>query len=99
MTATIPASGAPKGSSYWGLASVLAIGAAPALGFWVYQHGWTALCLELTVAEPADGDDRVAAARRSHGRTDASHEPKPGGPARTAVVEWRVLLPVGRHWR
>lgn len=47
MTATIPASRRAEGLSYWGLATVLAVGAAPALGFWVYRHGWPALCLEI----------------------------------------------------
>jgi MFS family permease len=49
MTSTIPAARRAEGISYWGLASVLSIGAAPALGFWVYHHGWTALCIELSV--------------------------------------------------
>lgn len=47
MTATIPASRRAEGLSYWGLATVLAIGAAPAIGFWVYHFGWFALCLEI----------------------------------------------------
>src|SRR5690606_8345372 len=47
MTATIPASRRAEGLSYWGLATVLAIGVAPAVGFWVYHYGWFALCLEL----------------------------------------------------
>jgi MFS family permease len=47
MTATIPASRRAEGLSYWGLATVLAVGVAPAIGFWVYHHGWLALCLEL----------------------------------------------------
>jgi hypothetical protein len=47
MTSTIPTSRRAEGLSYWGLATVLAIGVAPALGFWVYQYGWFVLCLEL----------------------------------------------------
>ncbi len=47
MTSTIPPSRRAEGLGYWGLASVLAIGTAPPIGFWVYQFGWTALCLEL----------------------------------------------------
>lgn len=49
MTATIPESRRAEGLSYWGLASVSAIGAAPALGFWVYHHGWAVLCAELAI--------------------------------------------------
>ncbi|HYN10742.1 MAG TPA: MFS transporter [Vicinamibacterales bacterium] len=48
MTATIPASRRAEGLSYWGLTSILALGAAPALGFWVHRFGWATLCLEIT---------------------------------------------------
>src|SRR6185436_10014339 len=44
MTSTLPASRRAEGLGYWGLSSVLAIGAAPVIGFWVYRHGWAALC-------------------------------------------------------
>ena len=27
---------------------MLAFGAAPILGFWVYHHGWVTLCVEMT---------------------------------------------------
>lgn len=47
MAATIPASRRAEGLGYWGLASVSAIAAAPALGFWVYRHGWVTLCVEI----------------------------------------------------
>jgi MFS family permease len=47
MTATIPASRRAEGLSYWGLTSVLAVGAAPALGFWVHRFGWFTLCVEI----------------------------------------------------
>ncbi|MFI5179089.1 MAG: MFS transporter, partial [Vicinamibacterales bacterium] len=47
MAATIPASRRAEGFGYWGLASVMAIAAAPAVGFWVYRHGWATLCAEI----------------------------------------------------
>lgn len=47
MAATIPASRRAEGLGYWGLASVSAIAAAPAVGFWVYHHGWVTLCVEI----------------------------------------------------
>ena len=47
MTATIPASRRAEGLSYWGLTSVLAVGTAPALGFWVHRFGWFTLCIEI----------------------------------------------------
>ena len=48
MTSTIPPSRRGEGLGYWGMASVFAMGAAPAIGFWLYRHGWFALCVELT---------------------------------------------------
>jgi MFS family permease len=47
MTATIPAARRAEGLSYWGLTSIIALGAAPALGFWVHRFGWATLCLEI----------------------------------------------------
>jgi MFS family permease len=49
MTAAIPATRRGEGLGYWGLASVMAMGAAPAIGFWVYNHGWAVLCGELAL--------------------------------------------------
>ena len=49
MTSTLPPGRRAEGLGYWGLASVFAVGAAPALGFWVYRHGWVTLCVEMTV--------------------------------------------------
>ena len=49
MTSTLPPGRRAEGLGYWGLASVFAVGAAPALGFWVYRHGWVTLCIEMTV--------------------------------------------------
>jgi len=49
MTATIPVARRAEGISYWGLTSALAVAVAPATGFWIYRHGWDALCLVLVV--------------------------------------------------
>ena len=100
MTATIPEGRRAEGLSYWGLSSITAIGAAPALGFWVYRHGWFALCVELVVLNLLMAliawllpDDREEAASA---REELEHQPRPLG--RNAVhlirdhVEWRVLF-------
>ena len=98
MTATIPESRRAEGISYWGLTSALAVGVAPAIGFWVYHHGWAALCVVLVVLNLLMAliawrlpDDRressfIAArgARRSSGRW--------GLTPRSSIVEWRVLV-------
>jgi MFS family permease len=92
MTSTLPAERRAEGIGYWGLASVLAVGTAPALGFWVYGLGWTALCIEITVLNLLMAaiawwlpDDHVGA----HGydaATVAAAKPHP-----RRIVEWRVL--------
>lgn len=48
ITSIIPESRRAEGIGYWGLSSVIALAAAPPLGFWVYSYGWTALCLEIS---------------------------------------------------
>ena len=62
-TATIPPARRAEGLGYWGMASILAIGIAPSLGFWVYRFGWRVLCLELAVLNAADDDGGLVAAR------------------------------------
>lgn len=90
MMAIIPESRRAEGLSYWGLSSVLAIGAAPAIGFWVYRHGWFTLCIELTILNVAMGliawqlpEDHATAA------TDAQNPANPAASGRG--IEWRVL--------
>lgn len=46
MTTGLPPARRAEGLGYWGFASVGAIAVAPPIGFWVFQFGWTALCLE-----------------------------------------------------
>lgn len=93
MTSTLPPTRRAEGLGYWGLTSVIAIGAAPAIGFWVYAHGWVALCVEITVLNILMGviawrlpDDHHGA----EGRESAS-EPPAAHPGHH-VIEWRVLL-------
>jgi MFS family permease len=96
MTSTLPPSRRAEGLGYWGLASVVAVGAAPVIGFWVYSQGWTALCVEITTLNLLMAviawrlpDDHHGA----HGR-----EPASGGPEAAVAhaphhhIEWRVLL-------
>jgi MFS family permease len=46
MAGSIPPARRAEGLGYWGLASIFAIAVAPPIGFWVFQFGWRALCLE-----------------------------------------------------
>lgn len=91
MTATIPVSRRAEGLSYWGLTSILALGAAPALGFWVHRFGWATLCFEIVALNLIMAgiawwlpDDR----NPDHA---SSPEPHASSPL-FRLVEWRVLL-------
>ena len=91
MTSTLPAARRAEGLGYWGLASVLAVGAAPVLGFWMYRHGWVALCVEMTALNLIMGviawrlpDDHHGA----HGHDPMAPVMHPAAHA----IEWRVLF-------
>jgi MFS family permease len=92
MTATLPPSRRAEGLGYWGLSSVVAIGVAPALGFWMYGRGWTALCIELTILNLLMALIAWRLPDDHHGAQ--GHDPQapvmehPGH----MVIEWRVLL-------
>ncbi len=97
MTSTLPPSRRAEGLGYWGLASVVAVGAAPVIGFWVYSQGWTALCIEITTLNLLMAviawrlpDDHHGA----HGRKTASDAPAEAAVAHAPHhhIEWRVLL-------
>lgn len=96
MTATIPASRRAEGLSYWGMATVISIGAAPAIGFWVYHFGWFVLCMELAalnllmaaIAWALPDDRREAEALAVEARTSA---PVRVGTFIRSHVEWRVF--------
>ncbi|HEY7473396.1 MAG TPA: MFS transporter [Vicinamibacterales bacterium] len=95
MTATIPASRRAEGLSYWGLTSILALGAAPALGFWVHRFGWATLCFEIVGLNLVMAiiawrlpDDRAAAIAHAPGQTTIPDR----RPGLVQLIEWRVLL-------
>ena len=91
MTSTLPATRRAEGLGYWGLASVLAVGAAPVLGFWVYRQGWAVLCAELTVLNLLMAAIAWRLPDDHHGAH--GHEPaaaQDAAPRR--IVEWRVVL-------
>ena len=95
MTATIPESRRAEGLSYWGLTSVLAVGAAPALGFWVHRFGWFTLCVEIMALNlmMAIIAWRLPDDRRAAGPAHATTASVASAHTRSnQIVEWRVLI-------
>lgn len=103
MTATIPPHRRGEGLGYWGLASIFAVGTAPAIGFWVYRHGWAALCAEIVALNlimaviawrlPEDHAPAITADGDRSGRPRLATAAHPANLMRLARqhVEWRVL--------
>ena len=48
LTGVLPPARRAEGIAYWGLSSVLAMAVAPTVGFWMYRHSWTWLCIGTT---------------------------------------------------
>lgn len=100
ITSIIPESRRAEGIGYWGLSSVIALAAAPPLGFWVYSYGWLALCLEITALNLLMAfiawrlpDDREALATE-HPRTPSSTSsstPLSTPSSTLKSVEWPVM--------
>ena len=104
MAATIPPSRRAEGLGLWGLASVSAIAAAPALGFWVYRHGWITLCVEIVslnllmtviawrLPHESQGvhESREPAHESRKVGKSGRREVQPSGLA--SLVEWRVIV-------
>lgn len=108
MAATIPPSRRAEGLGLWGLASVSAIAAAPALGFWVYRHGWITLCVEIVTLNLIMTAIAWRLPHESHGAHE-SHESREVGKSQShkagkpgsrevkssglaSLVEWRVIV-------
>jgi MFS family permease len=100
MSATIPPSRRAEGLGLWGLASVSAIAAAPALGFWVYRHGWITLCVEIVTLNlimtviawrlPHESQGAHEGHETQKAGTSTGREVLPSGLA--SLVEWRVIV-------
>jgi MFS family permease len=86
MTSIIPPTRRAEGIGYWGMAAMLAVAAAPALGLFLYRTGWTAVCVSSAVLN-------LAMAGIALSLEEIRHEPPPGAGRRrlAELVEWRVL--------
>jgi MFS family permease len=90
MTGVLPPSRRAEGIAYWGLSSVIAMAIAPSVGFWMYRHSWTWLCVGTTLLNLWMGyiawrmqDDTPLEPVRAAGMPP---------PARRTWIERRVLL-------
>ena len=84
-TNMVPASRRAEGIAYWGLSTIAAIAVAPSIGFWVFQFGWRALCLEAAVLNVV----MATIAWSLPAEPSRAHE---GHDAAGRLVEWRVLI-------
>jgi MFS family permease len=92
MTGVLPASRRAEGIAYWGLASVIAMVIAPSVGFWMYRHSWTWLCIATTALNLGMA---AIAWRLEEDKASTPHVPtplRPRAPGRRAWIERRVLL-------
>src|SRR5688572_11381779 len=85
MTNILPETRRAEGLAYWGLSTIAAIAVAPSIGFWVFQFGWAALCLETAALNAI----MAAIAWRLPPQRIAT-VPASGRSGR--VIEWRVLV-------
>jgi MFS family permease len=85
MTNILPETRRAEGLAYWGLSTIAAIAVAPSIGFWVFQFGWAALCLETAALNAI----MAAIAWRLPPQRIAT-VPDSGRSGR--VIEWRVLV-------
>ena len=91
MAGTIPASRRAEGLGYWGLASVSAIATAPAIGFWMYRHGWMVMCLEIVALNLVMTVIALRLPREHDGSSAvAARDVTPRGLGR--LIEWRVIV-------
>ena len=87
VTDLMPPSRRAEGLGYYGISSIFAVAIAPALGLWVYKHGWLWLCvsigvLNLAMAIIAMQLEESPRKKHAEGKPWLSHE----------VVEWRVTI-------
>jgi MFS family permease len=85
MTNILPEGRRAEGIAYWGLSTIAAIAVAPTIGFWVYQYGWAALCLETAALNLL-----MALIAWQLPTQEVAAVPASGRSRR--LIEWRVLI-------
>lgn len=90
MTGVLPAGRRAEGIAYWGLASVIAMVIAPSVGFWMYRHSWTWLCVGTTLLNLAMAG--IAWKLEDDAPAPESQDASTPRPRRRAWLERRVLV-------
>jgi MFS family permease len=87
VTDLMPASRRAEGIGYYGISTILAVAVAPAVGLWVYHHGWLWLCASIGVLNATMG---IIAWQLPE---SARHKPAEGEPWLShEALEWRVTI-------
>jgi MFS family permease len=87
MTEVIPEDRRAEGIGYWGMSTMLATAIAPAVGLWVYRHGWAWLCAGIAVLNLV----MAAIAWRLPPDSTVSARFSREHVLRGSLVEWRVV--------
>jgi MFS family permease len=86
MTNMLPESRRAEGIGYWGLSTIAAIAVAPTIGFWVFHHGWPALCLEAAALNVVMAIIAWKLPPELYSHVEHHHH------HRRRLIEWRVLI-------
>jgi MFS family permease len=89
MTNMLPESRRAEGIGYWGLSTIAAIAVAPTIGFWVFHHGWPALCLEAAVLNVVMAIIAWKLPPELYSHVEHHHH------HHRRLIEWRVLILAG----
>jgi MFS family permease len=84
MTNILPENRRAEGLAYWGLATIAAIAVAPTIGFWMFELGWSALCVEAAALNVVMGVIAWRLPPQPIVRHESGH--------RRRLIEWRVLI-------
>ena len=87
MTDFIPESRRAEGIGYWGMSTMLAVAAAPTLGFFVYRHGWGALCAVTSILNLLMAGIAWTLPEETHTSAGFIRAPV----TLRSLVEWRVV--------
>jgi MFS family permease len=87
----IPPGRRAEGIGYWGVSTTLAVSVAPAVGLWIYRHGWIWLCVSIGLSNLIMAAIAWSLTEDRHTRVASSATPRPRIAA-SELFEWRVAV-------